>query len=130
MLPLSLVWTHHTEFPIEAGISELWDAIVPVVSEAHFNTVCSFLPQHEPEEPVSASRCGTRTYHVINGLERPKYGSRLRTGFTGLDFRDPGASLCCYTTYCIIQVVHSEKRPHTHKQPEVDPNPISPRLSG
>ena len=78
-------------------LSQLVDATVPVVSEAHFDTVCSFLPQHGPEEPVSTSGCGTGTYYVTGGPERPKYGSRPMAGLISQDFRDLGACLRHYT---------------------------------
>ena len=99
MLPLSSARTHQTELPIEAGIPKSWNALVPIVSEAHFDTVCSFLLQHRPKEPVSASGYDTGTYHVTGGPERPEYGSRPRVGLTNRDFEDPGACLCRYTTY-------------------------------
>ena len=97
MLPLSSTWAPETGLPTEVEVSELWDATVLVVSEAHSNIVRSFSPQHEPKEPVSALGCGTCTYHVTDGPEKPEYGSRLRVGLTGRDFGDPRACLRRYT---------------------------------
>ena len=80
MFPLPSAWKYEAELLIEAGIPRLRDTSVLVIGGMCTDAVCSFLPQHGPEGPVSASKCGTSTYHVIGRPERPEYGSRSRTG--------------------------------------------------
>ena len=53
------------------------------------DTVCSFSPQCGLEGPVSISGCCTGAFSYTYRPERPGYGSRLRTGFTGREIRDP-----------------------------------------
>ena len=89
MLPLSSALAHETGLSTEAGIPELWDSVVPVISGTDADTVCSFSPQYEPEGPVSVPGCCTSTFCYTDGAERLGYGLRLWTGLTGRDFGDP-----------------------------------------
>ena len=60
--------------------------------------VCSFSPQCGLEGPVSVPGCCTSIFYYTDKPERPGYGSRPRTGLTGLNFRDLGACLHHHTT--------------------------------
>ena len=44
MFPVPPAWTHETGLPLEAGILELWDTIVPIISRTCTDAVCSSLP--------------------------------------------------------------------------------------
>ena len=44
VFPVPLAWTLETGLPLEAGIPELWDTTVPVISGACTDVVCSSLP--------------------------------------------------------------------------------------
>ena len=87
---MPLAWTYEAGLPLEARIPGLWDNTVPVISGTCTNTVCSFLPQCGPEEPVSVPRCCTSTFCFTDKPKRPKYGSRPGTWLTGRDFEDQG----------------------------------------
>ena len=93
MLPLQSAWTYEAGLPPEAWISGPWDASVQVISGTCTDVICSFSPQCRLEEPVSVPMCCTSIFCYTNGLERPDYGSRWRTGLTDRDFGDPGACL-------------------------------------
>ena len=75
MLSLSLAWTHETRLFTEAGIPELWDSAVLVISGIGANTVCSSSPQWL-EGLVLVSGCCTDAFCYTDRLERPRYGSR------------------------------------------------------
>ena len=98
MLSLPPAWTHETRLPIKAGIPELWDTSVPIISGTCTDTVCLSLPQHGPREPISVRRCGTCTSYFTNRLERPGLRLRSGAGLTGWDFGDPRACLRHYTS--------------------------------
>ena len=98
MFPFSSAWAHETGLPKEVEAPELWDTIVPVINKTHSDIVSSFLPQHGLDEPVLVLEYDTSTYHVTGKLERPEYGSRLRTRLTDRDFRDLRECLHLYTT--------------------------------
>ena len=51
MFPLPPAWTHETGLPLEAGILELWDTPVPIISGT--TQTWFSLPHHGPGEPVS-----------------------------------------------------------------------------
>ena len=98
MLLLSPAWTHETRFPLEAGILELWDTPVPIISGTFVDSVCSSLPHHGLGELVSSlGRCTGPYYFTIrpDGLG---HGLRSRRGHTSQDFRDLGACPCHYTS--------------------------------
>ena len=93
MLPLSTAWTCETEFPLEAGIPELWDTIVLGTSGPSTDTVCSFLPQDGPEGSFLGIGYCVSAFLVTDRSKRPEYGSRQRSRATGRHFRDLGACL-------------------------------------
>ena len=97
MLSLPPAWTHETRLPIEVGIPELWDTLVPIISGTCTDIVCLSLPQHGLRELVLVLRCGIGTGYFANRLERPGHGSRSGTGLTCRDFGDLGACLRHYT---------------------------------
>ena len=71
-----------------------WAGAVPVIGGIGADSVCSFSLWYRSDEPVSVVGCYARTFGNTDGLEGPKYGSRLGIGPTGQDFGDPGACLC------------------------------------
>ena len=90
MFPLTSAWTYEAGLPAEAGIPRLWETSVLVISGTCTEAVCSLLPKHGPEEPVSIPGCCTSTFYCTDIPKRPRYGSRSRTGLTGRDLRDLG----------------------------------------
>ena len=98
MFPLPPSWTHEMGLPSKAGIPELWDTPVPVISGLFTDSVCSFLPHHGPGELVSVPRHCTGPYHFTIRPDGPGHGSRWRLGLTSRDFKDPGACLCHHTS--------------------------------
>ena len=81
MLPLPSTWTFEAGFPLEArsqghGMPQSQSSIGRAQTQYSF-TRCG------PEEPVSVPGCSTSTFCYTDGLERPEYGSRSRTGLTG-----------------------------------------------
>ena len=104
MFPLPSAWTLEAGLSSEAGIPELWDTSVPVISGTYIDAVCSSLPHHGPGETVAvAGRC-TRPYHFTVRLDGPGQGSRSRPGLTSRDFRDLGACLRHYTCRLRLQI--------------------------
>ena len=94
MLPLPSAWTPKAGLSSEAGIPELWDTSVPVISGTSIDAFCSPLPHHGLGDTVSvAGRC-TRPYYFAVRLDGLGQGSRLRLGLTS---RDLGACLRHYT---------------------------------
>ena len=93
MLLLPLARTCGAGLALEARIPWFWDNAVLVISGTGSCTVCSFLPQYEPEGLILVSGCYTGTLCYSDRPERPRYGSRSRAGLTGRDFRDVGACL-------------------------------------
>ena len=53
MLPLPPTWTFEEGLSLEAGIPELWDALVLVINGTYTDTICSSLPYHGLGETVS-----------------------------------------------------------------------------
>ena len=83
MLSLPSAWEHEMGLSTEAGIQELWDSAVPVISGTGADTVCSFSSQCRLEGPVSISGCCTSALCYTDRPARSGYGSRSRRGFTG-----------------------------------------------
>ena len=98
MLSLSSTWAHEAELSLEAGILEIWDTTVPIVSGTCVDAVCSSIPQHGLGEPVSVPRCCTSTYYFADGPYGLVHGSRARTRLSSWDLGDPRACLHCDTT--------------------------------
>ena len=48
MFPLPSAWTLEAGLSSEAGILELWDTSIPVISGTYTNVVYSSLPHHGP----------------------------------------------------------------------------------
>ena len=93
MLPLPLAWAHETRLSTKAGIPELWDNAVLVISGTGADTVCSFSPQCGQEGPVSVLGCCTSTYYFADGPHGPRHGSGSRPRLPSQYFRDLGACL-------------------------------------
>ena len=74
----------------EAGILELWDTPVLVISRTCTDSNCSSLPHHGPGEPIPVSRRCTGPYYFTIKLDGPGHGSRSRPGLTSRDFKDLG----------------------------------------
>ena len=82
-------WTLETGFPLKVGIPELWDTVVPVISGACTNPVCSSLPRHGPGKTVSVPGCCKSTHCFADMPYGPRHGSRLRKRLTDLEFQRP-----------------------------------------
>ena len=95
MLLLPSAWENETGLSTEAGIPELWDIAVPIISGIDADTICSFSPQCGLEGPVSVSGCCTGAFYYTDRLERQGYGSgsgsksrlRLQVGTSGTQGR-------------------------------------------
>ena len=74
MLPLSVAWTHEEGLPLETGIPEFWDIIVPVDSRIEEDIVHSSTARYMPERPVLVSGSYMGTSHFTGRPERPEYG--------------------------------------------------------
>ena len=90
---MAQAWTLEMGLPSKAGILELWDTTVPVISGACINTVYSSIPCHGLGKTVSVPGCCISTYYFVDGPHGPGHGSRSKTGLTGRDFKDLG---CVY----------------------------------
>ena len=97
MFPLPLAWTLEAGLSSEAGIPELWDTSVPVISRTYTDAVCSSLPYHGLGETVLVAGRYKGPYHFRVRPDRPGQGSRSRLRLTSRDFKDPGVCLCHYT---------------------------------
>ena len=74
MLPLTSASTHETGLSTKAGILELGDSVVPVISGIGADTVCSLSPQCGLEEPTLVLGCCIGAFCHTYGLARPGYG--------------------------------------------------------
>ena len=66
MFPLPSTWTLEAGLSLEAGIPELWDTSISVISGTYTDTVFSSLPHHGPGETVSVVwRCIGPYYYEV-----------------------------------------------------------------
>ena len=73
MLLLPSAQAYETGLSTEAGISELWDIIIPIISGTCANLVCSSLPLHGPGKPMQIPRCCISTYYFTYGPNGPRH---------------------------------------------------------
>ena len=73
---------------LEAGILRFRDNVVPVIRGIDADIVYSSTPQCGSEELVPVPGCGTGVFRYTDRPKELDYGSRQRTGLTGLTGRD------------------------------------------
>ena len=98
MFLLPAARTYEEGLPTKAEIPGFWGTSVPIVSETCGGAVCSFLPQHGLEEPLSVLGSCMGVSRYTGRPEGPDYGPRQRTGPTCRDVRGSGVCLRHHTT--------------------------------